>query len=240
MTLQSIQKNSIIVSDLIYVPAIIPVDYGGTFVYNVSLHLTDGTFLSRSSLELDEGGDELARMEQTIALLKQSVQKSGFRPACRYLDAAKTKTYRMLTGKPQPTCLVSACLCGESCRYDGGSNRIEPAAAMVENGYALPVCPEMNGGLPTPRPPCEISQGKVVDSNGIDRTAAFAAGARQALAVAQMFDIKHAVLKEKSPSCGSKRIYDGSFTGKVIDGQGLCAALLREHGVEIKSEEDTL
>ncbi|WP_258360243.1 DUF523 domain-containing protein [Moorella sulfitireducens (nom. illeg.)] len=142
--------------------------------------------------------------------------------------------------------LVSACLAGEKCKYSGGHNLVPAIAALVREGKATPVCPETLGGLTIPRPPAEIQGGdghdvlagraRVVDKEGRDVTDAFLRGAVATLAKAREMGTELVVLKEKSPSCGSKLIYDGSFTGTTRPGPGVTAALLREHGFKVISE----
>jgi uncharacterized protein YbbK (DUF523 family) len=134
--------------------------------------------------------------------------------------------------------IASACLCGKRCRYDGSDSAVEEIVKLYEAGRVIPFCPEEEGGLPTPRPPCEIVSGRVRDINGVDRTEAFEKGAHMMLKLAEDHGIKKAVLKENSPSCGVNFIYDGSFSGKKIDGRGIAAALLEESGIEIMSEDD--
>lgn len=136
--------------------------------------------------------------------------------------------------------LISACLAGIKCRYDAKSRRLDAAAALVGSGEALPVCPELLAGLPCPRPCCEIDEktGRVVCADGRDLTAVFAEGARRTLAIARAAGVKKAVLKSKSPSCGRGRIYDGTFSGRLIEGDGLAARLLAENGIEVFTEDD--
>ena len=133
--------------------------------------------------------------------------------------------------------LVSACLLGEPCRYDG---KAVPCQAVIELGEEfelMPVCPEQLGGLPTPRTPSEVQpDGRVVDREGVDRTAAFRAGAEAALAIAREYGCQRAILKENSPSCGSTYVYDGSFSGALVPGVGVAASLLRDAGLEVRSE----
>ena len=135
-----------------------------------------------------------------------------------------------------PLCLVSACLCGVACRYDGNSSPVGVLVDLHKRGVALAVCPEVDGGLPVPRPPCERRGGRVLGRNGEDFTEWFEAGAAYTLALAQRHGIGLAILKEGSPSCGSSVIYDGSFSGKRIPGQGVTAALLQEHGIRVINE----
>ncbi|MFC7440651.1 DUF523 domain-containing protein [Laceyella putida] len=143
--------------------------------------------------------------------------------------------------------LVSACFAGIHCRYDGRHNRVEQIQDLVKRGEAIPVCPEQMGGLSTPRKPAEIVGGdghdvldgkaKVIDIDGKDVTEAFVRGAYEALHMARMLGVDEAILKEKSPSCGSCVIYDGTFQGKKKTGKGVTAALLERHGIKVASEE---
>lgn len=135
-------------------------------------------------------------------------------------------------------CLVSACLCGESCRYDGGHSADARFTALAAAGLALPVCPERLGGLPVPRRPCEIKDGRVLDASGEDHTGAFRKGAASTLALAREHGIRTAVLKARSPSCGSDGVYDGGFSGRLVPGKGVCAALLEADGIAVYSEEN--
>ena len=137
---------------------------------------------------------------------------------------------------PGPLCLVSACLCGVPCRYDGNSSPVEVLVDLHKRGVALAVCPEVDGGLPVPRPPCERVGERVLSRNGEDFTGQFEAGAGYALALAERHGISLAILKERSPSCGSSIIYDGSFSGTRIQGQGVTAALLQENGIRVINE----
>ena len=137
----------------------------------------------------------------------------------------------------KPKLLVSACLLGENCKYSGGNNRNEQVQALERYFQLIPVCPECFGGLPIPREPSEIRDGCVVSKSGADVTAAFADGAEKALYIAEEENCGLALLKERSPSCGSRFVYDGTFTGTVVPGQGVTAALLAGRGVELFSEE---
>lgn len=134
--------------------------------------------------------------------------------------------------------LISACLCGQACRYDGQARPATALARLVEQGLALSICPEVDGGLPIPRTPCERQAGRVIDQNGQDRTQAYQAGAEHALALAQKYHITTAILKERSPSCGSSQIYDGTFSHTRIPGMGVTAELLRQNGITVYSEEN--
>ena len=132
--------------------------------------------------------------------------------------------------------LISACLLGVRCRYDGGSKPQEPLLRLMEKYTLIPVCPEQLGGLPTPRLPSERIGAQVVMKDGTDVTAAYRRGAEEALRLARLFGCRRAVLKERSPSCGSGTIYDGSFSGRLTVGDGVTAALLRENGIAVCGE----
>lgn len=145
------------------------------------------------------------------------------------------------SGEAPAPILVSACLLGEACRYDGASVPCPAVAALAEAPEVLivPICPEQLGGLPTPRIPSEIqADGRIVDRTGVDRSAEFAAGAREALRIARQQGCKTAILKAKSPSCGVRQIYDGTFTGSLKEGRGATAALLARHGIALLDETD--
>lgn len=132
--------------------------------------------------------------------------------------------------------LISACLLGVRCRYDGGSKPQESILRLMEKYTLIPVCPEQLGGLPTPRLPSERIGAQVVMKDGTDVTAAYRRGAEEALRLARLFGCRRAVLKERSPSCGSGTIYDGSFSGRLAGGDGVTAALLRENGIAVCGE----
>ena len=134
--------------------------------------------------------------------------------------------------------LISACLLGLCCRYDGESKPIMQTVALMERYHLVPVCPEQLGGLPTPREPSERRADAVVSKCGVDVTAQFTRGAQQALHLARLYGCKAAVLKERSPSCGSGAIYDGTFSGRLIPGDGVTAALLRENGIAVYGESE--
>ena len=125
---------------------------------------------------------------------------------------------------------------GFGCRYDGGVRRLSCLDALGERHVLIPVCPEVMGGLPTPRSPAERVGERVRNREGADVTAAFFSGACAALDLARREGCRCALLKERSPSCGSSIIYDGSFTGKRIPGEGVTTALLRCSGITVFSE----
>ncbi|MBQ8538000.1 MAG: DUF523 domain-containing protein [Clostridia bacterium] len=133
--------------------------------------------------------------------------------------------------------LVSACLLGTSCRYDGGSQPCQKVIDLMKDHELIPVCPEQLGGLPTPRLPSEIRGDKVVASNGTDVTAQFRRGAQEALGMAKLYGCQKAILKSDSPSCGCGRVYDGTFTGRKCPGNGVTCALMLAEGIEVVSEK---
>ena len=134
--------------------------------------------------------------------------------------------------------LVSSCLLGAACRYDGKSCPQEILKTAPKEYHFIPVCPEQLGGLPTPRPAAECKNGQVWNKKGENVTAQYQHGAEKALAIAKKYNCQYAILKEKSPSCGYGKIYDGSFSGIVINGNGVTAAYLREHGIKIIGESE--
>ena len=134
--------------------------------------------------------------------------------------------------------LVSACLLGTPCRYDGESKRNDAVCALAEKFELVPICPEVMGGLPTPRTPSERQGAHVVMRDGRDVTAEYRLGAQRTLEIAQREGIRAAVLKERSPSCGSGEVYDGSFTGALTAGDGVTAELLKAHGIAVFGESE--
>ena len=135
---------------------------------------------------------------------------------------------------------VSACLAGEYCRWDGGTNLVPEIKALVDAGKAVPVCPEELGGLPTPRLPSERLGDRVVSSEGADVTAEFRRGAEEALRICREHGCRLAVLKAKSPSCGKGLIHNGLFDGGLVPGDGMTAQLLTENGVTVMTEQEWL
>ena len=138
----------------------------------------------------------------------------------------------------KPALLVSACLMGVQCRYDGGGMRLEGLERLMDLCAVIPVCPEQLGGLPTPRTPSERVGDRVMSREGRDMTDAFSRGARQACVLASLYGARLALLKTRSPSCGAGTIYDGSFTGRVVPGSGVTAQALAEMGVAVYTEEN--
>ena len=134
--------------------------------------------------------------------------------------------------------LISGCFLGQKVRYNGKVKILQHT--LIERWHKeqrlVAVCPEVIGGLPVPRAPAEIQGKKVITCEGLDVTQQFVAGAKQALALCERYSIRYALLKESSPSCGSNTIYDGTFNGKKIAGQGTCTQLLEQHGIQVFSE----
>ena len=134
--------------------------------------------------------------------------------------------------------IVSACLAGFPCRYDG-KKAINPAVQqLVKEGKAIPVCPEQLGGLPTPRSAAEMKEGKVINTDGDDVTEAFEKGAAVVLEIAQQYGCTDALLKARSPSCGKGLVYDGTFSGILTAGNGKTADLLMRNGITVMTEEE--
>ena len=134
--------------------------------------------------------------------------------------------------------LISACLLGAQCRYDGQSKPVLEMVALSEQFDLVPLCPEQLGGLPTPRDASERQGSRVVMRSGRDVTDAYARGAQQTLALAQRFGCTAALLKQRSPSCGHGEIYDGTFTGTRVAGDGVTAELLGAHGIRVYGEDN--
>ena len=139
-----------------------------------------------------------------------------------------------MTKKPL---LISACLLGVPCRYDGQSKPCAALELLAERFVLVPICPEQLGGLPTPRVPAERRGDRVITREGADVTANYRRGAEEALRIARITGCKTALLKAKSPSCGCGRIYDGTHTGTLTDGSGVTAQLLAENGMTVFTEE---
>ena len=139
----------------------------------------------------------------------------------------------------QPAILVSACLLGVRCNHKAGASPSAAVAALGDRARLVPVCPEVAGGLPTPRPAAELQpDGRVVNESGADVTDAYRRGAAHAVRVALAIGATDAVLKARSPSCGCHQVYDGAFTRRLVDGDGVTAAALRGAGLRVRSEED--
>ena len=151
---------------------------------------------------------------------------------------------------PEGPILVSACLAGRACRFDGTAAYEDEVARLVAEGRAVLVCPEVDGGLGTPRPAAEIDGGdgadvlagraRVVTEDGIDVTDAYVKGARRALDAARTTGATTAVLKARSPSCGEGAIYDGTFSRTLHAGEGVTAALLKGAGIEVLTDEEVI
>lgn len=134
--------------------------------------------------------------------------------------------------------LVSACLLGVNCKYDGKNNKNEKILEYLKDKEIIPICPEQLGGLKTPRVASEIVGDKVLNREGQDVTRYFKKGAEESVHLAKLLGVEKALLKESSPSCGVNKIYDGSFTHKKINGSGITTRLLKDNEIEIISEDD--
>ena len=131
--------------------------------------------------------------------------------------------------------LVSACLLGEDCKYSGGNNYTPTIEALKEKFDIISVCPEQLGGLPTPRTPSERAGTRVLTRSGADVTEAFRQGAEKTLEIARASGAVRAVFQERSPSCGSGSVYDGTFSGTLVPGRGVTAELLEKNGIRVYS-----
>lgn len=144
--------------------------------------------------------------------------------------------------------MISACLIGVNCKYSGTNNLSSDVMNILDKYDFLPICPEQLGGLPTPREPSEIfncsaaevldGMGKIVNNKGIDCTEGFIKGGKEILYIAKKFNIKYAILKANSPSCGNQKVYDGSFSGNLILGRGITAELLIRNGIKVYNEKE--
>ena len=136
--------------------------------------------------------------------------------------------------------VVSACLLGENCKYSGGNNRSEELLSLLSGHEVIPVCPEVLGGLPVPRVPAEIVDGVVMNRDGVSVDEEFRRGAAEALEICRREKADLVILQPRSPSCGVGSVYDGTFTGKRIPGNGIFAALAAENGFRVESAEEIL
>lgn len=134
--------------------------------------------------------------------------------------------------------LVSACLLGTNCKYNGSNNFNEKVIEYIKDKEVIPICPEVLGGLSIPRNPSEIIGNRVINNKGKDVTKEYIKGAEEVLKLAKELNIEEALLKEKSPSCGVHKIYDGTFTNTKIDGVGITTKILKENNIKVYSEED--
>lgn len=134
--------------------------------------------------------------------------------------------------------IVSACLAGTKCMWDGEAKPCQKVIELVEQGKAIPICPEQLGGLTTPRTPAEQKEDKVFTKTGEDVTAQFERGAEEALKIALLANCDEAIIKAKSPSCGSGKTYDGTFSGKLIDGDGVFAKILKKNNIKVFTEDE--
>ena len=147
--------------------------------------------------------------------------------------------------------IVSACLAGLATTHDGKAKPHPKVLELLRHGRAVLVCPEQLGGLPTPRPEAEVEPGSdgsavlrdaaaVLDVNGVDVSAQYKRGANEAMKAARLSGARTAILKARSPSCGSGQIYDGTFSGNLVEGDGVTAALMKSQGIEVFTEDDLI
>jgi uncharacterized protein YbbK (DUF523 family) len=141
-------------------------------------------------------------------------------------------------GEARPALLVSACLLGTCCNHEGGHSRRDAVAALAATHLLVPICPEVCGGLSTPRAAAEQLGDRVVTNAGDDVTEAYERGAQAAVELAQAVGARRAVMKARSPSCGPAQVYDGSFTRTLRPGEGVTVAALRAAGLDVCSEDD--
>lgn len=137
--------------------------------------------------------------------------------------------------------IISACLAGVNCKYNGGNNLNKDIIEIMKEGKGVLVCPEQLGGLTTPRVPCEIVDNKnlkVINKFNEDKTLEFIKGAEETLRIAKTVNAKIAILKSKSPSCGCGLIYDGTFSGKIINGNGITTDCLIKNGIKVYNENN--
>lgn len=134
--------------------------------------------------------------------------------------------------------LISGCLLGLKCRYDAKEKKLPEIEKLIESYNLIPVCPEQLGGLPTPRIPAERVKDRIITQVGVDVTKEYQIGAEEALKIAKLYNCKKAILKEKSPSCGCRKIYDGTFSRNLIVGNGVTAELLLKNGIEVFGESE--
>ncbi len=134
--------------------------------------------------------------------------------------------------------ICSACLLGINCKYNGQNNRNQKILDLAKKEILIPVCPEQIGGLSTPREPAEKQGRKVMTKSGKNVSKSFLKGAKEVLKLAKLFGIKQAILKQKSPSCGCGQIYDGTFSKRVVKGDGITTALLKKNKIKVITEED--
>ncbi len=136
--------------------------------------------------------------------------------------------------------IVSACLLGLKVRYDGVSKENKDILALMDKFEFIPVCPEVFGGFPTPRVPSEIKDGKVYNKDGVDVTENYLRGAEETFRLCKIYDCDTVILKSKSPSCGKGLVYDGTFSGNLINGNGITTDLLIKNGIKVYTEDEFL
>jgi uncharacterized protein YbbK (DUF523 family) len=168
----------------------------------------------------------------------------GYRHPSAVSPAVSRRIFRRIAvtenSADRPALLVSACLLGVRCNHEAGHSRRPAVEALAATHRLVPICPEVCGGLSTPRPAAELVGDRVVNADGDVVTDAYDRGARAAVELAHAVGAKRAVLKARSPSCGSAQVYDGSFSRTLRVGEGVTAAALRAAGITVVSEEDVV
>jgi 8-oxo-dGTP diphosphatase len=218
---------------------------------NEQMHLFTATEWTGTPIDCDEGVLEWVSREQMDALpqwagdrifhalLRERAPFFSLKLTYegeKLTDAALNgRPYRESGGHHAPV-LISACLLGTPCRYDGASKAHADVLALCDTHMVIPVCPELLGGLPTPRPASEIRAGRVLGATGRDVTEEYRRGAAETVRLARLLGCRTAVLKEKSPSCGSGVIHNGSFDGGLVEGWGVAAEALRRAGITVWGE----
>ena len=172
------------------------------------------------------GSSSIISPQRKVLKLSTRVNKNF----CRFIWAVFSRINNMK--------FCSACLLGINCRYDGQIIPNDKVIELAKREILIPVCPEQLGGLSTPREPAEQKGNKVVTKSGTNVTRNFTEGAKQVLKLAKLFGIKEAILKQESPSCGCGRIYDGTFSNKLIRGDGVTTLLLKKNKIKVITEED--
>lgn len=203
-----------------------------------TLGITSREVMAFGDSDNDLGMLEFAGYGTAMANASQAcINKAKYKTLSNEEDGVAAAVEKYVLGK-KPRMLVSACLLGENCKYNGGNNKNDAVIKLKDSFELVAVCPECFGGLKIPRVPNEIIDGRAVSQNGEDFTAEYEKGARRTLYIAEETGAELALLKERSPSCGKGVIYDGSFSGRLTEGNGITAALLIKSGIRVFGESE--
>lgn len=203
-----------------------------------TLGITSREVMAFGDADNDLGMLEFAGYGTAMANASQAcMDKAKYKTLSNEEDGVAAAVEKYVLGK-KPRLLVSACLLGENCKYNGGNNKNDSVIKLKDSFELVAVCPECFGGLKIPRVPNEIIDGRAVSQNGEDFTAEYEKGARRTLYIAEETGAELALLKERSPSCGKGVIYDGSFSGRLTEGNGITAALLIKSGIRVFGESE--